>query len=718
MSQTQQTLEAARIRIQRLVEEIAALSKSDVRSEEYYQQFLEKSVQACDAKGGGIWLVGQRSAEGKSEYQLAAVVELDSSLFRTDEAQRSLLLSILGEVVRSKKPYVLSASEPSEEGSLQAQLQQLNEQGEMVVKPVNRTPYPFIHVPLFHKEQVLGVLQIWLQPYVTRENYTEFCTFLSQLATNIEQHFQTRRLGNLVVENQRLQHFLKFSSDLTGSLDALEVSRVVANYGRDLLGCERCSVFVLKNGSWKVLAISGQEVVESKSTMVKAMVAFISAHLPQKPASVAKEGGVFQLVPAIAVLNRDELLEVAPSSGDNADDAAASRALTVKENEVVNAAYYDVSQANSGLLCQALDADKNVVAAVFAESTAKGAFTPGEGPAGHRIMEWVASSTGRAIKSAYDYQELPFLAVTRRVRDAKRKLLGEERKRHAFKMIVVLTLILGTLLFPWMEEVESDCTLVPEVRLKVVPEVAGVIQKVFVREGTAVKKGDPIAQMDVRTLESELKATQEDKLRFDAEARRLRGNNDEAGAQIAATQLRVAEEKEKKLLRDVDAATIRSPIDGVVLTPKIEMYEGVYLQPGADFAAVTGSDEWDLHVFIHEKEIGKVERLLKKRLADSDPKNRVVPVDFILYTHNMHQLAGELKDPSQFSQIAYPHERENALRENAFILTLNDVQAPPEVRSGFRPDLTGRASIKLGRTPLVFLWGRSLWNWIQLKWVW
>jgi len=717
MSQTQQTLEAARIRIQRLVEEIATLSKSDVRSEEYYQQFLEKSVQACDAKGGAIWLVGQHAADGKSEYQLAGVVELDSSLFRTDEAQRSLLLSILGEVVRTKKPYVLSATAPSEEGSLQSQLQQLNEQGEVVMKPVNRTPYPFIHVPLLHKDQVLGVLQIWLQPYVARENYAEFCTFLSQLATNIEQHFQTRRLGNLVVENQRLQHFLKFSSDLTGSLDALEVSRVVANYGRDLLGCERCSVFVLKNGNWKVLAISGQEVVESKSTMVKAMVAFISAHLAQIPTSTAKEGGVVQIVPQIINLNRDELLPAA-ASGEDTDDAAASRALTVQLHEVVNAAYYEVSQANSGLLCQALDADKNVVAAVFAESTIKGAFTPGEGPAGHRIMEWIASSTGRAIKAATDYQELPFLAVSRRVRDTKRKLLGEERKRHAFKMTLLLAVIFGTLLFPWMEEVESDCTLVPELRQKVVPEVAGVIQKVFVREGAVVKKGDPIAQMDIRTLESELKTVQEEKLRYDAEARRLRGNNDEAGAQISTTQLRVAEEAEKKLMRDIEAATIRSPMDGVILTPKIEIYEGVYLQPGADFAAVTGSDSWDLHVFIHEKEIGKVERLLDKRLAESDPKDRHLPVEFILYTHNMHQLGGEVKEHAQFSQIAYPHERENALRENAFILTLRDIQVPQEVRNGLRPDLTGRASIKLGRTPLVFLWSRKLWNWIQLKWVW
>jgi hypothetical protein len=86
------------------------------------------------------------------------------------------------------------------------------------------------------KEQVLGVLQIWLQPYVTAQNYNEFAIFLGSLATYVEQHFQSRRLGSLVVETQRLQHLLKFTGDVAGSLDPLEVARLAVNYGRDLIG--------------------------------------------------------------------------------------------------------------------------------------------------------------------------------------------------------------------------------------------------------------------------------------------------------------------------------------------------------------------------------------------------------------------------------------------------------------------------------------------------
>ena len=55
---TEATIEAARTRIQRLVEQIAALSKADVPSEEFFGKFLERVVAAADAKGGAVWLVG------------------------------------------------------------------------------------------------------------------------------------------------------------------------------------------------------------------------------------------------------------------------------------------------------------------------------------------------------------------------------------------------------------------------------------------------------------------------------------------------------------------------------------------------------------------------------------------------------------------------------------------------------------------------------------
>lgn len=712
MSQPQ-SVEAARARIQRLVEEIATLSKGDVRSEEYYQQFLQKAVAACDARGGAVWLVGQRTADGKSEFQLAASADLEASLFQSDEEQRALMLRAMGETVKTRSPCIVAADGggAAQAGSLQAQLGQMSG----VERTANKTAFPIINVPLFLKEQVLGVLQVWLQPYVTRENYAEFATFLTQLAVHVEQHFQSRRMGSMVVENQRLQHLLKFVGDLAGSLEPLEVARLTANYGRDLLACDRCAVLRIRGGAWEALAISGQEVVEKKSTMVKGLVAFVAAHTPLVPQSVTAEGSnTPEDKPWVLVLAKKELLALAESS----PEVSESRALALRPHgptDVADGAYFEDSQVVSTLMVQLLDADKRVIGAVLAESTTEGFF---DIPAGakdapsHRLAEWVAGNAGRALHAALDHADLPFLFATRRLRGVKRGVTGSERGRYIFKRVLWLAVIFGILFFPWMEEVESDCTLVPKQRVKVVPEVSGRVEQVIVREGRAVKKGDPLAKLDTSGLDADLARTLQEMEAALAEVRHYRGLGESSSELIAQTKVVSAEERIKRIKHDIEASTLRAPIEGMVLTKDIELMTGVYLTAGTDFCIIGTTDAWDVQVHLHEKQIGKVEALLDAKKS--------VDVHYILYSTNQHELAGKFTDRSQLSEIAYPHQRENAIRENAFILTLADAQkdAPAEARASFRPDLTGRASIHLGRNPVIFIWGRGIAEWFRLKWVW
>src|SRR5205085_360207 len=143
--------------------------------------------------------------------------------------------------------------------------------------------------------------------------------------------------------------------------DPLEVSRLAANYGRDLLGCERCSVLLREGGEWKVLAISGQEVVEKKSSMVKAMAAFVGAH--------ARSEGV--------VLSKKELLaraEAALAGGNGAAPAAGEKALAFTRTDEIDLAYFELSHVVSAAIAPMLDKEKQLAGAYFAESTTEGFF--------------------------------------------------------------------------------------------------------------------------------------------------------------------------------------------------------------------------------------------------------------------------------------------------------------------------------------------------------
>lgn len=676
------SIEAARTRIQRLVEEVAALSKADLPSEEFFPKFLQRVVAACDAKGGAVWLVGSRAQDNKSEFQLCAQVDFASSAFGTDEAQRTTLLQILTSVVTHRRPAILPAPQQAAPGAEAAN--------------ANRTPYPFLHVPLYLKEQPLGVLQVWLQPYVSAENYGEFVTFLGSLSAYVEAHMQSRRLGNLVLETQRLQQLLRFTSDLAGSLDTLEVARLTANYGRDLIGCERASMLLREGGHWRVLAISGQETVEKKSSMVKTMAAFVEAHCA--PAGETQ------------TLSKKELLERAEAQKTNGAavsvNGGENAALALRSTDAIDLAYFQLSHVVSAVVCPLMNPEKQLVGAFFAESTFEGYFestaSKSEILPSRRIAEWIATHASRAIVAARDYETLPFLPITRRIRATKLLLTSDRRNRFLLKSGVIAAAVLIIALWPARVKVDGDCMLQSLNRAAIVPEITSRVESVFVREGDHVTKGQPVAQLDTRRLKLDMETTEQEKLRYMADADRSRALGDEASAQVSLLQVKVLDQQEKKIQTDIESATLRSTINGVVMTKDLELRAGEVLQQGAPFAEIAGMDAWELHAEVNERDIGHVEKALRDKGA--------LDLSYILYSQSAHTLHARIDNPKQISASAYPKEK-----ENVFLLTIHNPPIPPEISRNLRPGLTGRAKLELGRRPLAFIFARKIYRWFQYR---
>jgi hypothetical protein len=669
------TIEAARTRIQRLVEQIAALSKAEISSEEFFGKFLERVAGAVDAKGGAVWLVGSRAQDNKSEFQLCAQMDFPSSLFGSDESQRTAILKILTEVVRTKGAIILSPTHsdaadiaPPQGGS------------------ANRTPYAFLHVPLLLNSQPIGVLQVWLQPYVQAKNFPEFVTFLNTLTPYVEQHLQSRRLGNLVLETQRLQHLLRFTSDLAGSLDSLEVARLTANYGRDLAGCERASVLLKQGDTWKVLAISGQEIVEPKSSMVKAMAAFVEAHAADDTRTLDKK----ELLDRAEAKKTDDSLALAP----------------VRRTDEIDILYFQLSHVVSAVICPMLDSDKVVTGAIFCESTFEGYFDSSGGKSevlpARRVTEWVATYSGRVLAAAQDYQTLPFLPVSRRVRNATLLLTGKKRNRFLLKLGIFGAIALAILIYPARRHIDGDCAIQALNRAIVVPEISARIETILVHEGDHVTKGQELARLDTRRLQLDLDSTDQEKLRYAADADRVRAAGDEAAAQVSMLEVKVLDQQAKKLQADIDSATLRSPIDGTVMTKDLELRAGEILQEGAPFAEIDDLSAWQLHAEIDERDIASVE--------DAFQQKGPLDLTYILYSQSAHRLHAQIDNRQQISASAYPREK-----VNVFIVTIDNPPIPADIVGEIRPGLTGRAQLELGREPLLFSIARKLYRWCQFR---
>ena len=686
------TIEAARTRIQRLVEQIAALSKAEISSEEFFGKFLERVAGATDAKGGAVWLVGSRAQDNKSEFQLCAQMDFASSLFGADETQRTTILKILTDVVRSKNAVILNPTHS-----------EATDAAPPAGGSVNKTPYAFLHVPLHLNGQAIGILQVWLQPYVQAGNFAEFVTFLNSLTPYVEQHLQSRRLSNLVLETQRLQHLLRFTTDLAGSLDALEVGRLTANYGRDLAGCERTSVLLREGGTWKVLAISGQETVEPKSAMVKAMAAFVEAHAAQET----------------RILDKKELLERAEASkaGDSGDSGAVTvqspvknpaqaPALTSARTDEIDILYFQLSHVVSAVICPMLDDEKEIAGAIFCESTFEGYFDTSGGKSevlpARRVSEWVATFSGRALAAARDYQTLPFVGISRRIRGTRLLLTGKKRNRIILKTAVFCAAVLGFLLWPAHRHVDGDCAIQALNRAIIVPEITARVETVLVHEGDHVTRGQELARLDTRRLKLDLDGTEQEKLRYAADADRVRAGGDEAGAQVSMLEMKVLDQQAKKLQADIDSATLRSPIDGVVMTKDLELRAGEVLQQGAPFAEIDDITAWQLHAEINERDIATVEQAFQEK----------GPLDltYILYSQSAHVLHARIDNRQQISASAYAREK-----DNVFLVTIDKPFIPPGIMKDLRPGLTGRAKLDLGRESILITLARKFYRWCQFR---
>ena len=350
--------------------------------------------------------------------------------------------------------------------------------------------------------------------------------------------------------------------------------------------------------------------------------------------------------------------------------------------------------------------DKELTGAIFCESTFEGYFNSAGGKSevlpARRVTEWVATYAGRTLAAARDYQTLPFLPVSQRVRGARLLLTGKRRNRVLLKAGIFLGALLLAMLWPAQRHVDGDCALQALSRAIIVPEISARVESVLVHEGEHVAKGQAIATLDTRRLKLDLDGTEQEKLRYSADADRARAAGDEAGAQVSLLEVNALNQQSKKLQADIDSATLRSPIDGVVMTRDLELRTGEMLQQGAPFAEVDDLTSWQLHAEINERDIAAVEEAFGQKGS--------LDLSYILYSQNKERLHAVINNRLQISATAYPRDK-----DNVFVVTVDNPNIPPEMLPDLRPGLTGRARVNLGTESLFVTLGRKLIRWFQFR---
>lgn len=602
--------EQARARIQQLVREIAATSRTSIPLPEYFPQFLDKVIRSIDAQGGAIWLLAN------NDLQLFCDVRLGDIEFESNPTQKQGVLRALKDVIENKRPLVVSPIGPDIFPQSVSSVA-----GTAVDEPgiFNQTRFPLFYVPLMVDHQAVGVLHIWQKAHRDPKASQEFITFLTSVSTYAESYLKSRKMADLAREVQQMQRLLQLSNALAGQLDESQIATLAVNHAREILGCDRCAVVTKRREKWSVVSVSAVAQPQKKSQLVKLM-AELAASIPDGAAKMFCRG------------------DSQRTSGE-AD------------------AYFSESNLSSVLALPIQGKDGPRIGTFLAESVIDKPWPETL----QRTAALIIDPLARSLVTAREYRDLPMLPVMKAAQKTKTVLLGPQRNRALAKVGIPVALLLAFIFMPWKLRVEGDATVLPSARAVAPAEIGGRIVEVFVREGDDVRAGQTLAKIDDTRIKLDLAVARQEKARWETEAGRQAATGDEGQRRVAELQADLATHEIARLEHDLVLTELKSPIDGRVVSKDLHLKVGQVLQQGEGFAEITNLDRWEVVINVRESDVSQIEEQLRD--------GQEVPVDFLLYSHSTDKKQAVVRELWKIGQLSTAADRHNVYQITADVIT-------------------------------------------------
>src|SRR4051794_10500674 len=153
-------LEQTKNQIRKLVAEIADLAESDIQPNEFYVEFLNRAVAAVAASGGAFWLL-----DGRGGLRLQYQVEFRLTGLMDGRVKTAPHDALLGCMIQASQPQIIPPGAVID-GMPQA---------------ANPTEYTLIVAPLVVDKQVVGLLEILMDPTRRAASQKSTLRFVSDL---------------------------------------------------------------------------------------------------------------------------------------------------------------------------------------------------------------------------------------------------------------------------------------------------------------------------------------------------------------------------------------------------------------------------------------------------------------------------------------------------------------------------------------------------------
>jgi RND family efflux transporter MFP subunit len=513
------------------------------------------AVKIRDLLGGSVCNLWLADGDGEELY-LAKQIGGDPTV--EEGARVSLAEGLLGGIAQQASGKLVE--EPADEPGLQDRIKASDE----------FEIQSWMGAPLRKDDQVLGVVEL-----VNRTDggsFTEDDLFM--LSSVSEQAAVALHNANLLEAERKvhaLDALLKISQEITSTLDLDHVLSTVVQQASSVVPFDRCVIGFFDRGKFVLGAVSGETEVPKSREMddLKSRLEWVAQQ--DGPVSVDMFEDGWHSTPEDARAQITPFLESHEENG--------FYALPLRDD-----------QGRLGVLAL-LSGDADFLTDNNRETVAI-----------------LANQTTVAIRNAQLYQQVPLANLLQPFSQRKKKFIAAmpqsrwvQYARRAAAVIAFLILV------PWPMRVSTDATVVPAQRRTVSAFDGGVVQRIFVHEGDLVQAGQVLAQLDssddqVKLAEADAALAQSRRELAEAEFR-----NDPSAAGQAKIRGEMHQAQVELEQQRISQAQLRSPIAGMVITPKVQDKTGSMVKPGETFCEVVVQDHMAAEMSVPENDLALVQ---------------------------------------------------------------------------------------------------------------
>ncbi len=665
-------IEQTRQHIRTLVNEIAQFAKSDISPNEFYGEFLPRVVTALAAVGGAVWVL-----EDQGRLTLAYQVNMQqANLGEKDESDQMRHGRLLQKVLLDG------------EGTLVAPNSGFGDSEEAG----NPTDLLLVLGPLKTELETVGVVEIFQRPnprLETQRGYLRFLLQMCDLAGEFLKGRQLRHFGDRQVLWSQLEEFTRV---VHASLDPRDTAYTIANEGRRIIGCDRVSVAIRRGRRCRVEAISGQDMFDRRSNMVRLMERLATVVVASEE-PMWYTGDTTNMAPQVEDALQDYVDEthsktvaVIPLERPNVADQVEEDPDNPREPE-----------PPVGALIVELIEDSRVPDTVR-----------------HRV-ETVSRHSAAALANAVDHNSLFLLPVWRTLGKARWLVKARTLPITALVSLGILLLLLSMFVVRLELKAQAKGTVEPVLRQDVFAGIDGEVESVYVDHGDRVRGPDPKSgfpgtllvkltntdlSVELSEVAKKLANTMQEIATTNNLLLRSRGTMTEAErAQLHGklreleTTLLSLQEQQKLLLEKQKELSVYSPNDGVVVTWDVKnLLKERPVRRGDVLMRIADPDgPWQLEVLMPDKRMGHIIRA-RQAAKREDPDNDLV-VEYILASDPDRTLRGKIVEIHQSAEVR---------EEEGNVVLIKVAIDKKDLPAAVRPGATVTAKVHCGKVSLGY----------------